>query len=847
VLSTFIEETIHSHANRYLLPAVNTVTLSRKGESMLQDVRYGIRTLSKRPGFTLITILTLALGIGATTAVFSLIQGVLLSQPPYKQPQQLVLIPSARADGQEMSGARAWPALQWQDWQKQAKSFEGIAGYAWTFNFLIRSDASESMEGMVVSPGFFKVVGLEPILGRTFLDTEGGPNSTPVIILGHDFWQRAFNADPNIIGTTLRMSRRETPLTIVGVMPPGVRFLPSPAVVQEPNYDVNAQVDFWMPVIPTNGLKQARWDVVGRLRPGVPLSEAQRELSLLAAQEAQAEPDFQGFAPNLTPLATQMNRDGERILFPLLGAALLVFLIACGNAAALMLVRGLQSQQEYAVRSALGIGRAALFRQVSSETLLLALAGGTSGAALAAALLAMFKLIGGHAVPRLDAVTIGWPMFVWGFGAALAAALVAGLIPAIRASRFDAVAVLKSAGPNTSAGRGERTLLRGVTIIQTALTLALLVGAGLLIRTMSNIAKVESGYNTSRVLTMSVTYFQTDPANRNGWSDFHHRALERVSALPGVESAAFAWGVPLTGNNWQMPVEIEGQPVPAKASERTVLPMRSVTPGYFALLRLRMQHGRDFRDSDQGNSPRVTIINQALADRYFPNADPIGKKLWTAGRSNPPSEIIGVVGNSRTADLTQTAEPEVYVSLWQNGAFSKHLVVRSAADPRSVMSSVRGELRSIDPTAAVENIKTLDDIRTDSLASRKFAMQLLTGFSFLGSALTLVGIYGVLSLSVAARRREMAIRSAVGAEHKDIRNLVFGEGLRLIAGGIFFGLTAAVLLSRVLRAFLFGIEPTDPVTIITAGLLFTAVALLACWAPMRRAAKVNPLEALRYE
>src|SRR4029453_11330380 len=286
VLSTFIEETIHSHANRYLLPAVNTVTLSRKGESMLQDVRYGIRTLSKRPGFTLITILTLALGIGATTAVFSLIQGVLLSQPPYKQPQQLVLIPSARADGQEMSGARAWPALQWQDWQKQAKSFEGIAGYAWTFNFLTRPDGGESMEGMLVSPGYFKVAGLEPILGRTFFDTEGTPNSTSVIILGYDFWQRAFNGDRNIIGSTLRMSRRETPLTIVGVMPPGVRFLPSPAVVQEPNYNVNAQVDFWMPVLPTNGLKQARWDVVGRLRSGVSLSEAQGELSVLTAQEA---------------------------------------------------------------------------------------------------------------------------------------------------------------------------------------------------------------------------------------------------------------------------------------------------------------------------------------------------------------------------------------------------------------------------------------------------------------------------------------------------------------------------------------------------------------------------------
>jgi len=815
---------------------------------MFQDVRYGIRTLLKRPGFTLITILTLALGIGATTAVFSLIQGVLLSPPPYKQPEQLVLMPSMRTDGQEMSGARAWPAAQWQDWQKQAKSFEGIAAYAWTFNFVMRSDSSESMEGMVVSPGYFKVVGLDPILGRTFADTEGGPNSAPVIILGYDFWQRALNGDPNVVGTTLRMSRREAPLSIIGVMPPGVRFLPSPAIAQEPNYNVNAPVDFWLPVIPNpQGLRQARWDVVGRLRPGVPLGEAQRELSMLASQEAQTETDFQGFAPNLTPLATDMNRDGNRILFPLLGAAALLFLIACGNAAALMLVRGLGRQQEYAVRTALGIGRLALFRQVFAESLLLGLAGGASGAALAVGLVAMFKLVGGHAVPRLDAVTVGWPMFVWGFGAALVAALLAGLFPAMRASRFDAVGALKSAGPNSSAGRGERMLLRGVTMFQTALTLALLVGAGLLIRTMSNIANVDSGYNTSRVLTMSVTYLQSNSGNNNGWSDFHHRALERVSALPGVEAAAFAWGVPLTGNNWQNTVEIEGQPVPTKASERTIFPVRSVTPGYFALLRQKIQDGRDFRDSDTGSSQPVAIVNQALAERYFSQTNAVGKKLWMRGRSNPPAEVIGVVANSRTDDLTQTAEPELYVSLWQNGAFSKHMVVRSAADPRSVMSSVRGELRSLDPTAAVENIKTLDDIRADSLSSRSFAMQLLSGFSLIGSALTLVGIYGVLSLSVAARRRELAIRSAVGAEHKDIRNLVLAEGLRLIAGGIVLGLVAALLLSRVLRAFLYGVAPTDPVTLIAAGLLFTVVALLACWVPMRRAAKVNPLEALRYE
>jgi len=421
------------------------------------------------------------------------------------------------------------------------------------------------------------------------------------------------------------------------------------------------------------------------------------------------------------------------------------------------------------------------------------------------------------------------------------AAVLAGLFPALRASRLDPIRVLKSAGPNSSACRGERRLLRGVTMVQTALTLALLVGAGLLIRTMTNLSKVQSGYRIGHILTMSVTSVEGD------WSDFHVRALERVAALPGVEHAAFAWGVPLTGNDWPDPVEIEGQPPATKESERLMLPLRSVTPGYFNLLGLAISDGRDFRSTDKQKAPSVAIVNQSLVDRYFPHASPIGKKLWLNGRERPPSVIVGVVTNGRTEDLTQAAEPEIYLSLWQASAFSKHLVIRTSADPHLLMAAVRSTLRSVNPTVAVENVKTLGQIRRDSLASRTFAMQLLVGFSLMGSVLTLVGIYGVLSLSVAARRREIAIRAAVGAEWRHIRSLVFGEGFRLIAGGVVSGMAAAIILSRVLKSFLFEVEPTDPVTLIGVGVLFASVALLACWAPTGRAAKIDPLEALRYE
>jgi len=811
-------------------------------DKMFQDLRFGVRMLLKQPGFTLIAVLTLALGIGATSAVFSLIQGVLLTPPPYQNPEQLVLIQSARTNGQQTPRPPDWAGAQWQEWQKEAKSFDSIAAYRWSFNFLVSDEGSESLQGMWVTRDYFRVAGLQPALGRTFQDSDIGPNTPPVIILGHDLWQRKFSGDPNIVGKTIRVSRQETAPTIIGVMPPGIRFLPSPSMAQEPNYNVNAQVDFWtLAVVPPDRMKRQMWNVVGRLQNGATPNQAQAELSILAARQGQADQDFAGLTAQVQPLTVEMNREGRRILLPLLGAAALVLLIACGNAAALLLVRGLGRQQEYAVRCALGAGRMALFRQVCVESLLLALLGGAFGIGLAFGIVKLFKLVGGHAIPRLDAVTTGWPVLAFGFGAAVLAALLAGLIPALLASRLDPMNALKSAGPKSSAGRGERRLLRGVAMAQTALTLALLVGAGLLIRTMHNLANVQTGYDTGRILTMSVTAVQGNLDN------FHRQALQRVSTLPGVQHAAFAWGVPLTGNSWPGSVEIEGQPAPAKPSDRLSIPLRSVTQDYFQLLGLPISAGRSFRSTDDDNAPRVAIVNQALVDRYFPQTNPIGKKVRLPGAPKPDLEIVGVVSNGRTEDLTQVAEPEIYVSFWQMGAFSKHLVVRAATDPRAVAASVQRELRAVDPTAAVEKLKTLEQIRGDSQAARTFAMQLLVGFAIVASALTLIGIYGVLSLSVATRRREIAIRTAVGAERGDILKLVFGEGLRLIAGGVVTGLAASIALSQFLKAFLFGVSPTNPLILLGVGFLFICVALLACWIPARRATKVDPLEALRYE
>jgi putative ABC transport system permease protein len=643
---------------------------------MGQNLRIAVRMLLKQPGFAVVAVLTLALGIGATVAVFSLIQGVLLTPPPYQDPGRLALVPSTRIDGQP-SGPRGWATVQWTEWQKQSTSFDAFAAYSWTFNFLIEADGSESLEGLVVTPDYFRVIGVQPVLGRVFVESDRAVTGPPaVIVIGYELWQRKFNGDPNIVGKTLRMSRRDTPPTIIGVLPSGIRFLPVPAAAQEPNYNVNAVMDFMTPAGRNPaGVRAPAWNIVGRMKKGVTAEQAQAELRTITARQAQTERDFEGFAPRVQLLTDEMNRDGRRILLPLFGAAVLVLLIACGNTAALLLVRGLQRQQEYAMRTALGMSRMALFGQASVESLLLASLGGVGGIALAFAIIRIFKAIGGHAIPRLDAVTTGWPVLAGGVVAALFAAVLAGVIPALRATRTNMMNVLKSSGPTSSAGRTERRRLREVTVVQMALTLALVVGAGLLIRTMSKLANVQSGYSTEHILTMTVTMVQ------GNWNDFHTRALERVAAAPGVQRAAFAWGVPLTGNNWPGTVEIEGRPV-ASPSDRVPVPQRSVTPGYFSLLGLRLIDGRDFRSSDAGTAPLVAIVNQSFVDRYFASASAIGKKLWFGRRDQPPMEIIGVVSNGRTDDLTREADPEVYFSLWQRGAFSKDLVVRAAGDPR---------------------------------------------------------------------------------------------------------------------------------------------------------------------
>jgi predicted permease len=518
----------------------------------------------------------------------------------------------------------------------------------------------------------------------------------------------------------------------------------------------------------------------------------------------------------------------------------LVFLVACVNVAGLFVARGLRRHREYAMRAALGASRRRLFRQLLTESVTLSLISAVVGAALAAGTVTLFKAIGGHAVPRADAVTVGWPVFAFGCFAALVAAILAGLLPAVRASSPHHFQGLK--GARTSAGRGERRMLGAIATVQIVLTVALLAGAALLVRTARNLANIRPGYDIQNILAMTVT-----TVTPNSFLPFHTAVLERVAALPGVARVAFVWGLPLTGNKWPGTMEIVGEASSERPADRLSLPLRSVTPDYFGVMGISLIEGRGFQPSDKADAPRVLVVNQSFARRYFRGGNAIGRRMRFAGDAKDTLEIVGVVSDTRTEALSQLAEPEVYLPFWQSGAFSKHLVLRATSDPRALTALVRREVRAVDPTAAVEYATTMEDIRRESLAPRTFAMRLIIGFSILATALALVGLYGVLSLSVGSRLKEIAVRKAIGAQQRDIAQMILGEGVRLILIGVTLGSAVAVFVGRALEAQLFGVKSADPVSLASAAVVFGVVALGACLIPALRAAKTDLLTALHHD
>jgi putative ABC transport system permease protein len=808
---------------------------------MMDDLRYAFRQLRTHKAFATVAIATLAVGIGAAAAMFGLIQGVLLSPPPYTQPDRLVLVTPVRVDGQPYT--RSPTTAQWLAWRR-AKTLERTAMYRWTFNFLVRGDGSRSLGGMNVSRDWFDVVGVKPLIGRTFTANEAGrPGVAPTaIILGYDLWQREFGGDPGILGKPVTLSRMPAPLPVIGVMPPGLRFLPDPGAAAEPNYDVDAKVDFFLGVIPDETqLQRGVGNLIARLAPNATAAQVQVELAATSAAIAAADPRLAGLTTTASPVRAVLNRDGERLLVPLFGAVGLLFLIACANVSGLLVARGLQRQQEYATRAAIGAGRARLFRLVIIEAVAVAFTASILGAGVAYGIVAVLKAIGGQAVPRADAVAVGWPVLLFGVIAALVAGIVAGLLPAVRASWGDRFTLLK--GSRTSVGRVERRLLAAVAAVQVVLTVSLLAGAALLLRTARNLDRVHPGYETEHILALTVTHVGARDQNRA----FHEQALERVAAIPGVRHAAFAWGVPLTGNSWPAEFEVVGRAVTSSAIiDRISLPMRAVTEDYFTAMSMRLVEGRLFLPTDNEGAPRVAIVNRAFVQQHLGGGVALGRQVRFPGDDKPFS-IVGVIADTRTDRLRELPEPEFYVQFRQNGAFSKHLVVRAAGDPLALAPQVRTALRALQPTVAVEHVTTMDAIRRQSTAAQTFALRLLAGFAIVATLLAAVGLYGVLSLSVGARTKELAVRQAVGAKRHQVVALVLGEGARLVAIGVVCGLAGALLVGRLLQALLFDVTATDPASLGGAALAFAGVAALACLLPAWRAGRADVYSALRQD
>lgn len=815
---------------------------------MLEDIRYALRQARKAPGFAFAAIATLALGIGAAAAMFVLIQGVLLSPPPYANPDRLVFLTQARLDGRPyLQGVTTG---QWMDWRSSATTIEHPALYRWTFNFLVLPDGSRSIGGMVVTNEFFKRLGVKPMLGREFLPNEASrPGAPPTatqparqgvpataVIIGHALWERQYNRDPNIIGKTFQISRMQAPLPIVGVMPPGVRFLPDPGASSEPNYDVNAQVDYFLPVEPDETQPRARgWNAVSRLRDGVDLAQARSEIAGFTTRQVQADTRLEGLAVSIQPVLDVLNREGRSLLLPLFGFVVLVFFVACINVAGLFVARGLQRHREYAMRAALGASRSRLFRQTITESSALAMVSSLVGAGLAFGIVTVFKAIGDRAMPRADDVQIGWPVLAFGFVAGLIAAVVSGVLPAMRAAAPGHAQALN--GVRSTTGRAERRLLASIATVQIVLTVTLLTGAALLIRTAVKLANINPGYETSNIMAATVT-----TVTPNSFLPFHTQVLERVAALPGVSHAAFAWGVPLTGNKWPGTIEFIGRPDLGQVS----FPLRSVTADYFGLMDIPIVAGRAFTNHDNNDAPFVMIVNQSLAGRYF-SGDPLGRQLKFAGDPKRQWTIVGVVADTRTDALSEAPAPEIYLPFWQNGAFSKHLVVRSHMEAAELFALVRREVHGVDPTASIERAATMEQIRRDSLAPRTFAMRLLIGFSVAATTLALVGIYGVLSLSVGSRLKEIAVRKAIGAQEHDILRSVLSEGGRMILVGVVIGGVVGAAMGRALEAWLFDVPAADAVSIGGASVGFGVIALVACLLPALRAARTDLVSALHQE
>jgi putative ABC transport system permease protein len=807
--------------------------------SFWQDVRYGARQLARSPGFSAVAVLTLALGIGATTAIFSVIHAVLLRPLPFPDPQSLVVVWETDQKG----GSRTYPVSSpnFKDWRAQSKALESLVVFRDLGLTLTGVGDPERLPAARVSADFFRLLNIEPALGRAFRSEEDEPGAENVVILSHGLWQQRFGADPSLVGRNLTLSGES--YRVVGVLPADLEF---PFQLRE------AQA--WTP------MGEEAWSFtergshflgcLARLRPGVSLAQAQAEMDAIAAQLAQQYPDENsGHGINLVPLHAQVVGEVRLTLLVLLSAVGFVLLIACANLASLLLVRGTARAKEFAIRAALGAPQSRLLRQLLTESLLLSLVGGGTGLLLSLWGLEGIKLLLPADFPRLAHLRVDITVMGFALLVSLGTGFLFGLAPALRASQVSLQTALKEGGP-LSRRLGRDHLRQAFVVAEYSLALVLLVGTGLLLQSLWQLLRVDTGFSSDRVLTFSVSLPAAkypQPAQRTA---YFQAVQERLRALPGVESVSANTTLPFSQVTLTTGFSVEGRPELPPAEQPNAV-YNSVLPDYFKTLGIPLLRGRTFSAHDTRQPLGALIINNTMARLHWPNEDPLGQRLrigMGVDDTDPPSyEIVGVVGDVRQQNLESEPHPTFYVPYTQQSWSFLTFVVRATGDPLALAAAIRDQVRAVDPDQPVTRLALLNNLIERTLAPRRVTLFLLLLFAGAALALGAMGIYGVASFMVTQRVQEIGVRMALGAEPRQILLLFVQQGMLIAAGGLVVGLAGALVLTRFLRTLLFGVTPADPLTLAGTSLLLLVVAGLACYLPARRATRVDPMTALRYE
>jgi len=807
-------------------------------EAFWKDVRHALRMLRRSPGFTLAALLTLTLGIGANAAVFSVVNSVLLRPLPYAEPGRLVLL----STNNKTFGPGIWPVSypNFVDYREQNRALEAMAVTRNVTYNMTDSEQTERVEGARVSAGLLRLLGLRPFLGRDFAEEEEKPGASPVMMASYGLWQRRFGGDPALLGRNIQLDGLS--YTVVGILPPQLAY-PSP------------NADFWIPLIPGTP-ESIRGNyflrAVARVRIGVSLGEADAQMKAIAVRLEKEYPQpNNGASIDVLPLHDAMVGDVRPALWVLFGAVGLVLLIACANIANLLLARSSGRTAELAIRTALGAGRIRLVRQMLTESLLLSLMGGALGLALAVTGVPALTRISAGSIPRAHEIQLDARVLLFTLGLTLITALLFGLLPALRQTRGAATASLREAGRRgATRGAGHRRALGALVVTEVALTLVLLAGAGLLFRSFLRLQSVSPGFEPAGLLTFEMGVAGARYSTLADQAEFYRKVVERISTVPGVESAAAVHRLPMFRFPTTTAFQIEGRPVPPGAIAPAA-DVRIITPDYFRALKIPLRAGRELTDRDDASATKVVVISQAVANQHWPGESPVGKRIQIGANQTDLWEIVGVVGDVRMRGLDKEAGPAVYWTMQQNffptALRSVTLLIRTRTEPAALVSAVRRTLREVDPQEGLAAVRTMEAVVAESYAQRRLNLTLMLVFASVATLLAVVGLYGVMSYSVTQCRQEIGIRMALGAQARDVLRMVVAEGMWLAGIGLVIGLGGALALTRTIQSLLFGTSASDPATLAAVSLLLAVVVFLASYFPARRAARTDPLIALRYE